>query len=85
VLDLGFAPSTFVSRRVRDLVPDGPAVRAGLREGDVVELPGFFDALALRPGDVLDVRVTREGRTTRHPIPLGELPTAAVPQWHPAD
>jgi predicted metalloprotease with PDZ domain len=85
VLELGFDPSTFVSRRVRDLVPDGPADRAGLREGDVVELPGFFDALALRPGDVLDVRVTREGRTTRHPIPLGELPTAAVPQWHPAD
>ncbi len=81
VLDVGFDPSTFITRRVRDLVPGGPADRAGLKEGDTVELPSYPEALALNADDVLNIRVTRDGETSRLTIPLAGQ-TTPVPQWH---
>lgn len=80
VLDVGFDPSTFITRRVRDLVPGGPADLAGLKEGDTVELPSYPEALALNPDDVLDIRVTRDGEASLVTIPLAGQ-TTPVPQW----
>jgi len=80
VLDVGFDPSTFVTRRVRGLVSGGVADRAGLREGEVIDLPRYPEIVPLNVGDVLDIGVTRDGETARITIPLtGE--TAPVPQW----
>lgn len=80
VLDLGFDPSTLLTRRVQGLLAGGAADRAGLREGESVELPRYPDILQLDVGDVLDVGVTRDGQTVRLSIPLnGE--TASIPQW----
>lgn len=81
VLDVGFDPSTFIQGRVQGLVPGGAADRAGLREGDPVELPSYFEALVLDADGELDIRVTRDGRTSRHAIPLAGHATP-VPQWH---
>jgi hypothetical protein len=80
VLDVGFDPSTFVTRRVRGLVPGGLADRAGLREDDAVELPGYPEAQALGPDDVLEIRVERDGETSLHSIRLTGL-AVPVPQW----
>ena len=80
IVDLGFAPSTFVTRRVHGLVPGGAAESAGLRDGDVVDLPRHTDVVRLDVGDVLDIAATRDGKTSRVSLPLvGE--TAPVPQW----
>jgi predicted metalloprotease with PDZ domain len=80
VLDLGFDPETLVTGRVRGLVAGGPAARAGLREGEVVELPRYSEIVRMDAGDVLSVGVTRDGETERIALPLtGE--TALVPQW----
>jgi len=80
VLDVGFDPSTFVTRQVRGLVSGGAADRAGLREGEVIDLPRYPEIVPLNVGDVLDIGVTRDGETARITIPLtGE--TAPVPQW----
>ncbi|WP_460526548.1 hypothetical protein [Flindersiella endophytica] len=80
VLDVGFDPSTFLTRRVRGLVPGGAADRAGLREGETIDLPRYPEIVRLNAGDVLDIGVSRDGETTRIAIPLtGE--TARVPQW----
>lgn len=80
VLDLGFDSSTLVSRQVRGLVPGGSADRAGLREGEIIDLPRYPEMIRLNVGDALTIGVTRDGETTRISIPLaGE--TAPVPQW----
>ena len=80
VLDLGFDPSTLLTRRIQGLVAGGAADRAGLREGEIVDLPRYPSILELEIGDVLDVGVTRDGQTVRLSIPLnGE--TASIPQW----
>lgn len=80
VLDVGFDPSTFVTRRVRGLVPGGAADQAGLREGEVIDLARYPEIVRLNVGDVLDIGVTRDGEAARITIPLaGE--TAPVPQW----
>ena len=80
ILDVGFDPSTFVTRQVRGLVPGGAADRAGLREGEIVDLPSYPELVRLNAGDALDIGVTRGSETARITIPLtGE--TAAVPQW----
>jgi predicted metalloprotease with PDZ domain len=80
VLDVGFDPSTFVTRQVRGLVPGGAADRAGLHEGDVIDLPRYPEIVRMNIGDALIIGVTRDGETARITIPLtGE--TAPVPQW----
>ncbi len=80
LLDLGVDASTLVTRRVRGLVPGGAADRAGLREGDLLDLPRFAELLRLEPGAVLEVGVDRGGEKVRAAVPLtGE--TAPVPQW----
>lgn len=80
VLDLGFDPSTFLTRRVRGLTPGGAAESAGLREGEFVDLPRYPEIVRLNVGDVLDIGVNRDGKTARVTIPLtGE--TVPVPQW----
>jgi hypothetical protein len=81
VLDVGFDASTFITRRVQGLVPGGPAERAGLTEGDGVDLPSYTEALALNADDVLNIRVTRDGDTRLISIPLAGQ-TTPVPQWH---
>lgn len=80
VLDLGFDSSTWVTRRVRGLVSGGVADRAGLREGETVDLPKYSEIVRMNVGDDLDIGVTRGGETAWITIPLaGE--TAPVPQW----
>jgi predicted metalloprotease with PDZ domain len=80
VLDVGFDPSTFVTRRVQGLVPGGAADRAGLREGDIIDLPRYPEIVRLNAGESLTIDVTRDGQATRIAIPLNGK-TAPVPQW----
>jgi predicted metalloprotease with PDZ domain len=80
VLDLGVDAATLVTRRVRGLVPGGAADRAGLREGELLDLPRYAELLRLEPGAVLEVGVDRDGEAVRVAVPqTGE--TAPVPQW----
>jgi predicted metalloprotease with PDZ domain len=80
VLDLGVDPSTLLTGRVRGLVPGGVADRAGLREGETLDLPRYPELLRLAPGDVVDVGVVRDGQASRVALPLTGA-TAPVPQW----
>jgi predicted metalloprotease with PDZ domain len=80
VLDLGVDASTFVTRRLRGLVPGGPAARAGLEEGDLLELPSYSEAVMLDVDDELEIRATRDGGDITVTIPLG-WHTTRVPQW----
>jgi hypothetical protein len=83
VLDLGRDPSTLLTRRVTRLRPGGVADRAGLREGEPLDLPRYPEIVRLDIGDVLDVGVTRNGEPTRFALPLGGR-AAPVPQWRSA-
>lgn len=80
VLDMGFDPVTFMTHRVKGLVPGGVADGAGLREGEVIDLPTYPEIVRLDVGDELDIGVTRDGATTRIAVPLAGR-TAPVPQW----
>jgi predicted metalloprotease with PDZ domain len=80
VLDLGWDPSTFVTRRVTGLRPGGVAAEAGLREGEVLDLSRYPEIVRLDVGDVLDVGVIRNGEPARLALPLGGT-VAPVPQW----
>jgi predicted metalloprotease with PDZ domain len=80
VLDLGVDPSTLVTRRVTGVRPGGAADRAGLREGESVDLPRYPDLVRLDVGDVVTIGLTREGETVHVDIPL-DGQTASVPQW----
>jgi S1-C subfamily serine protease len=72
---------------VGDVIEDGPAARAGLREGDrIVEIegqpvrdPDDVSALvnARRPGDELQVVVERDGERRTLTVTLGEQPEQA--------
>ncbi len=80
VLDVGFDPSTWVTRRIQGLVPGGAADRAGLRVGETTDLPRYAEIVRMNIGDDLNMGVTRDGETARITIPLtGE--TAPVPRW----
>src|SRR5204862_5551826 len=59
VLDVGFHPSTFVTQRVQGLVPGSAADRAGLREGETIELPTYSEMVRMNVGHDLAIHVTR--------------------------
>ena len=80
VVDLGFAVETLVTRRVQGLVAGGPADRAGLRDGDAVELPTWRTLLGLGAGDTVELRLTRAGEPVVLRLPVGEQ-VVAIPQW----
>ncbi len=82
---VGFRGSSRVSiERVYD---DGPARRAGLRSGDViqsiggrtvVDTPDLMNAIAeIHPGTEVDVSVWRDGRDVHVPVRLAERPADA--------
>jgi len=80
VPDFGFDSSTLVTGHVRGLVPGGAADRAGLHDGEDIELPPYPEIVRLNVGDVLNIGVNRGGDASVVTIPLtGE--TAPVPQW----
>jgi predicted metalloprotease with PDZ domain len=79
-LDLGFDPVTLIKGRVTGLVPGGLADRAGLREGDTVELPSFHEALALDVDDVMTIGVNRDGQTHHVTVQL-DGHAVSIPQW----
>lgn len=79
-LDLGFNPVTLIEGRVTGLVPGGRADAAGLREGDVVDLPSFHEAVALNVDGVMTIGVTRDGQTHHVTVSLTDDPVP-VPQW----
>ena len=80
VLDIGWDPITLLTGRVQGLVPDGAADRAGLREGQTMDLPSYPEMIRLDVGDALEIGVARDGATTQIAVPLtGE--SAPVPQW----
>ncbi|WP_088282138.1 hypothetical protein [Kineosporia sp. A_224] len=80
VLDVGFDASTFVTRRATGVVAGGAADRAGVREGNVLQLPGYSEAVGLNVGDSLKVEISRDGEKIPVSIPLRGR-TAPVPQW----
>lgn len=84
VLDLGIDVSTFVTRRVRGVVPGGLADTAGLADGDAVALPSYPEAVALNIDDTLNISIIRDGGTTQVAIPPGNQ-TTQVPQWRVRD
>jgi hypothetical protein len=80
IVDPGFAADTFPARQVHGLVPGGPADRAGLTQGETVQLPTYEEAANLNVGDELIAEVWRDGRLVPLAIPLGGR-SIVVPQW----
>jgi putative serine protease PepD len=74
---------------VADVVPGGPAERAGLRPGDVIkkvggaevkESTGVAAAIETRaPGDKVEIEVERGGETEKIDVTLGERPAKTGP------
>jgi S1-C subfamily serine protease len=70
---------------IRSVLPDSPAAKAGIKEGDVIskvagaEVKDFDSLLAVlrkhRPGEQLSFHVMRDGQEKDLNVTLGQLPT----------
>lgn len=76
---------------VREVTPDGPAAKAGLKSGDrvvklgdedVTNVEKFLTAVAARkPGDKLALGILRDGKAQQLTVTLGERPAREVPAF----
>jgi S1-C subfamily serine protease len=73
---------------IAEIVPNGPAEKAGLRSGDIVtkaadrEIRNFSDLLTViafhRPGDKLQLTIVRDGNEQQVTVTLGERPSGGI-------
>jgi hypothetical protein len=83
VIDPGFDPSTFVTRRITGVTPDGPAASAGLADGDrVLSMPSYEELVLHRPGQPFTITVQRDGQTHTAVVDAARE-HVQVPAWRP--
>ncbi|HLO39721.1 MAG TPA: trypsin-like peptidase domain-containing protein [Phycisphaerales bacterium] len=80
--------------RVRDVNPDGPAQRAGIRSGDILvaidgeSVPAMKRLRSIissyKPGDKPVVKLIREGQFLEIPVELGRMPFNVLTSMDPA-
>jgi hypothetical protein len=83
VIDPGFDPSTFTTRRITGLAPHGPAATAGLADGDLVlNLPSYEQLARRQPAQPFSITVQRDGQPLV--VTVAAAPQRAkVPAWRP--